>query len=148
MEAQGEARARPDVMTILAGVVATGATTAKALRANAELFDRLLAAVRAAGVAPSDLQTPALSVQPRFAPGEQDRAEHEDWPSRIVGYVAGNRKELRLRDLRCASALIEALFAAGANEVRGPTFSFADDRPQRRAAERAAVAEARAEAEN
>lgn len=55
---------------------------------------------------------------------------------------------MRLRDLSNAEPLVARLFEAGANSVRAPSFSLADDRAARRGAERAAIAEARAEAEN
>lgn len=145
VEAEGRHVSRPDTMTIGAGTVTTGATAAEAVAANNALAQRLIAAVRAAGIDPRDVRTTNFAVEPRF---ENPREEPGARPPRIVGYVVENRVQIRLRNLRDADAVISRLFEAGANSVGGPLFSLGDDREARRAAERAAVAEARAEAES
>ncbi|HEY0149295.1 MAG TPA: SIMPL domain-containing protein [Allosphingosinicella sp.] len=146
VEAEGEHLARPDVVSIQAGVVTTGRTAKEALAANAQLANRLVLAVRGAGVEPRDMQTSNLAVTPQFARDRMDRDEEEGVRS-ITGYVARNTLALRLRDLSKAADIINALFEAGANEVRGPRFSLSDPAPAIRAARLAAVAAARAEAE-
>lgn len=147
VEAEGRHMSRPDVMTIYAGTITTGTTAAEAVAANAVLAQRLIAAVRGNGIAERDVRTSNFSVRPSF---EYNRSEPgpDGKPPRITGYVVNNQIEVRLRNLANAEALIGRLFEAGANSVRGPSFSLSDDRSARRAAERAAVLEARAEAEN
>jgi uncharacterized protein YggE len=147
VEAEGRFASRPDVMTISAGTVTTGATAAEAVAANAALAQRLVAAVRGAGIEPRDVRTAHFQVEPRFEGGRNGRDEG-GLPPRIVGYVVTNNLSVRLRDLGNAEGLIARLFEAGANTVRGPVFSLADDREARRAAERHAIEEAMAEAEN
>lgn len=147
VEAEGTYLSRPDVMTLNAGTVTTGATAIEAVAANAALAQRLIAAVRSTGVDARDLRTSSFRVTPRFR-GNRDEADGEARSPIILGYVVTNDVEIRLRELARAESLIAALFAAGANSVRGPRFSLSDERPARRAAERAAIAEARAEAEN
>lgn len=146
VEAEGESLARPDVMAITTGVVTTGSTAREALAANSAMANRLLAAVRASGVEPRDVQTSQLAVTPQFA-RERGGGDEDDSVRRISGYVARNSVTLRLRDLRKAPDIINALFEAGANEVRGPSFSLQDPAPALKAARRDAVAEARAEAD-
>lgn len=148
VEAQGVYRSRPDLVEMSAGVVAAGATAREAVEANAAMAEKLVAAVRAAGIQARDVQTESLSLRPRFSSDEERRARDDGQPPRILGYVATNRLRLRLRDVSQAGNILGALFAAGANEVRGPVFSLVDDTAARRAAERVAVASARAEAEN
>ena len=150
VQAQGDHAARPDVMTITAGVVTTAASAREALSSNSALAARLVEAVRAHGIDPRDAKTAELSVQPRFEELSEDsaaRAEREGRGPRILGYVASNKLELRLRDLARAPDLIDALFSAGANNVDGPRFSLTDPAPAERLARRAAVAAARAEAD-
>ena len=142
VEAEGVSRNQPDLMEITAGVVTTGSSAREALRANSALAERLIAAVRAAGIDPRDVRTAELSVAPRLRESDDDNVR-----PRILGYVARNSLELRLRDLARASEVIDALFAAGANQVDGPRFALADAKPALREARRAAIAEARAEAE-
>lgn len=147
VEATGESRNRPDVMSIDAGVVTTGRTAKAALDANAVLANRLLDAVRAQGVAPRDVQTEELSVRPQFDKTDEERANEESRSARIVGYIATNSVALTLRDLGKAPDIVNALFEAGANNVRGPDFSLSDPAPAQRGARRAAVAAARTQAD-
>jgi hypothetical protein len=147
VEAEGEHLARPDLVGIRAGVVTTGPTAKDALAANAELANRLLTAVRAAGVQPRDIQTTNLSVTPQFAPNREEPDGEMDAVRTITGYVARNTLSLRLRDLSKASEIVNALFEAGANEVAGPRFSLSDPAPAVRAARRAAIADARLQAD-
>jgi uncharacterized protein YggE len=144
VEAEGEHLARPDVMGLEAGVVTTGRTAKEALAANATQANRLLAAVRANGVEPRDVQTSQLTVSPQFARVNGTQEDEEGF-RRITGYVARNSLALRLRDLGKAPDIINALFEAGANEVHGPSFSLSDPAPALRDARRAAVAQARLE---
>jgi uncharacterized protein YggE len=127
--------------------VTSGGTAREALASNSALANRLVAAVRAAGVPLQDVQTSELSVSPRFADirgGE--RGGPEDSRPRIIGYVARNQVELRLRDLATAPQVVQSLFENGANQVRGPSFSLSNPKPAQAMARRAAVAAASEEA--
>jgi uncharacterized protein len=147
VQAEGSELSRPDVMTISAGVVTSGASAAEALRQNSILANRMIEVVRARNVAERDVRTTSLRIVPRFE--RRPRSEDEDLETgrRIVGYVATNTVELRLRDLGRASELLDALLQAGANNVHGPSFSLSDARPARLAAQRQAVRLAREEAD-
>jgi uncharacterized protein YggE len=147
VEAEGVARSRPDVMTISAGVTTTGRSAKEALAANNVLASRLLEAVRAQGVASGDVQTEQLGVRPQFDRADENRAGDEGRAPRITGYIANNSLELRLRDLGKAGDIVSALFEAGANNVRGPTFSLSAPASANRQARAAAVAAAREEAD-
>ncbi|HEX8667712.1 MAG TPA: SIMPL domain-containing protein [Allosphingosinicella sp.] len=150
VEASGSHRSRPDVMTIRAGVVTTAPSAREALAANSALANRLLDVIRARGVEPRDAKTSELSVEPQLEELDdeaEEGAQREHRALRVLGYVARNTLELRLRDLSKAPDLIDALFAAGANSVNGPQFSLADPAPAERLARRAAVDAARLEAE-
>ena len=150
VQAHGDHASRPDVMTITAGVVTAAASAREAMAANSALASRLIEAVRAHGIDPRDARTAELSVVPRFEELSEDsveRARRQGRGPRILGYVASNKLELRLRDLARAPDLIDALFLAGANSVEGPRFSLADPGPAERLARRAAVTAARLEAD-
>lgn len=147
VESEGRHSSPPDQMTIYAGTVTTGTTAAVAVAANAALAQRLNAAVRGQGLAEADLRTSNFNLRPSFL-YNRDQPGPDAKPPVITGYVVTNQLRIRLRDLRRAEALIGRLFEAGANSVTGPSFSLSDPRNARRAAERNAVAEARAEADN
>ena len=146
VEADGEHRSRPDVMTITAGVVTTAPSAREALTANSALANRLFDVVRTKGIEPRDARTSELSVDPQLEEMSEKDEDRGRTP-RILGYVATNKLELRLRDLSKAPDIIDGLFAAGANSVQGPKFSLADPAPAQRLARRAAVAAAREEAD-
>jgi hypothetical protein len=148
IRAEGEAKSRPDMMTITAGAVSTGATAQEAMRAGTALTERMIAAIRRGGVEPRDVRTREMRVFPRFGEGENERADSEARPPRIRGYVASNALEVRFRDLNRAPEIMDALFAAGANNVDGPRFSLQDPAPAQRAAERDAIRKGVVEAEN
>jgi uncharacterized protein YggE len=143
VEAEGVSRTRPDVMEITAAVVTTGRSAREALAANSALASRLIEAVRGHGVEARDVQTAELAVDPQF---DRSDGEREDRRPRITGYIVRNRLQLRLRDLTKAPQIVDSLFTAGANEVRGPIFSLSDPRPAQSRARRAAVEAAREEA--
>ena len=64
--AQAEARRVPDVATISAGVVTQAADANAAMRDNATQMEKVMAAIRNAGVAERDIQTAGISVQPQY----------------------------------------------------------------------------------
>jgi uncharacterized protein YggE len=144
---EGKASVRPDMMALSAGVVTTGATAAAALGANNEQVARLLDAVRNSGIAVRSLKTANLEVRPRFA-GPDRRGVDDDGPARIVGFVARNTLNVELDRIATAGPLVSLMFEAGANEIAGPRFAIKDPSDARRKAERAAILDARAQADN
>ena len=147
VEARGIRPVRPDVMTVSASVVTTGATAREALDANSALARRLIEAVRARGVGARDVRTSSLRVMPTLSRREERTAETELREPRIIGYTAQNQVAVRVRELRDASTLLDSLIAAGANRIEGPRFSLSDDSSARAAARREAVRLARQQAE-
>jgi len=129
--AEGRTTRVPDVATIRAGVVAQGATAAKALSDNAAAMERVLAALRRAGVAPRDLATATVSLQPQYRYADNQ-------PPVVTGYQATNSVSVRFREVARSGAILDALVAQGANQIDGPNLSV--DKPD------AALDEARADA--
>lgn len=148
VQAEGVHLSRPDVMTITAGVVTTAATAPEAMQANNSLATRLIERVRALGVNPRDIRTQRLSLRPRFDEQQRAAADRDDREPRIIGYIASNDLELRLRDLSRAGEILAALIDAGANSVRGPQFSLSQPRPADLAAQQDAIRIARENADS
>src|SRR5690606_3529111 len=140
VSATGEARRVPDVATVSAGVVTQAADANAALRANAEQMNRLMEAVREAGIAERDIQTSDLSVSPQYHRADGQARE-------ITGYEARNTVNLTVRDIAGLGGVIDALVAAGANQVYGPNFQIGEPDEARDEARRAALDAARARAE-
>jgi uncharacterized protein len=144
VDAVGKHPSRPDMMRFEAGIVSTGRTAREATEANAALAQRLVETLRAAGVEARDVRTTTLRLTPRL---ERRRDDVEEVEPRILGYVARNALDVRVRDIRRGSAILDSLIAAGANEVNGPIFELGDDRAAIRSARTNAVAAAREEAD-
>ena len=137
---RAEARRAPDIATISAGVVTQAADGNAAMRQNAEQMNRVLAAVKAAGVAAKDVQTSGINLNPQY------RYE-ENQPPRITGYQANNTVNVKLRDVAKMGKVLDALVASGANQINGPSFGIEDPEPLYDQARLDALRAARARAE-
>ena len=132
----GSVATTPDIADLVFGVVMQGQTARAALTANATEARKIVAALRAAGIAQKDIQTQQASLEPRYTEG--DRA--------ITGYTASTQVSVVLRDLARAAATIDAAVSAGANTVFGPMLRRSNADDLYRDALRAAVADARTKA--
>lgn len=140
ISAEGHASRAPDVADLSGGVVTTAATAAGAMAATATRMTAVVAAVRRAGIAERDIQTTGLSLQPQY------KYENNQSPV-LTGYQATNSVSLRVRKLPDAGRLLDALVAAGANQISGPNFRVDAADAALDEARTAAVGTARARAE-
>ncbi len=129
--ATGISTRTPDLATIGAGVVTQATRAGDAMTANAKAMTATIASLKRAGVADRDIQTQSISLQPQYRYGDNQ-------PPVLTGYQASNRVLVRMRDLARAGGIVDALVAAGANQIDGPTLSI--EHPE------AALDEARAKA--
>lgn len=123
VSAEGRATRAPDLAVFSAGVASTGKTAGEALSANAADMNRVIAALKRAGVADRDIQTSNLSLNPVYA--EQLRlpdGRTDDTPPRITGYQVSDTVIVRQRNLAEFGKVIDTLVSAGANQVNGPSF--------------------------
>jgi uncharacterized protein YggE len=132
----GEVTLPPDIATLSIGVVTGAETATEALAQNSAAVEALLAQLAAAGVAPEDIQTSGLSVNPVWVYGDQTT------PSRITGYSATNGVAVRVSDLAGLGALLDKAVSAGANTLNGLSFGLSDSSAALDQARRAAVADA------
>ena len=126
--------AAPDRAQLSVGVESQGATAKAALTANGAEMRRVLAALRSAGA--TDLKTQSVTISARYAEAGS-----------VQGFTAQNSVSATVRDVSRAGAVIDAVVAAGANQVYGPTLTHANPAELYRQALRAAVAEARLSAQ-
>ena len=132
ISAEGHSTRTPDVASFSTGVASTGKTAAAAMAANAANMNRVIAALKAAGIADRDIQTSTLSLSPTYAERSQVvlNGQPQNLPPRITGYTANNTVAIRQRKLAEVGRVIDALVVAGANEISGP--DFAVDQPDAR----------------
>jgi uncharacterized protein len=125
----GEVRRTPDRASLTFGIQTEAATSAKALADTSVATRRLIAALKAAGVATKDLKTEHLDVSPRYDPDKIDEAR---------GYTASSTVTVSDQPLELASRIGDIAVNAGADTVSGPSLSVADrDADYRQALERA-----------
>lgn len=115
----------PDLALFQVGVSSTAPTATAALSENARKMENVIARIRSAGVAARDIQTSGISLYPQQS--EPVRGPGGRYgPQRIVGYNANNGVTVRYRKLGEVGALLDALVAAGANNINGPSFTIED----------------------
>ena len=140
INAQAEARRVPDIATLSTGVVTRATDTNAAMRENAEQMERVIAAIRKAGIAERDIQTSGVNLYPQYQ-------HHENSTPTITGYQASNTVNVTVRDIGKLGQVIDAMVAAGANQINGPSFDVEDKESAYDEARRAAVEKARGRAE-
>ena len=134
---QGTVEARPDMATLSLGVVTEGATAGEALAANNTAMAAVMARLEEVGIAPRDMQTSLLNLQPRWTEPRDGQTRPE-----IDGYIASNALTVRVRELPALGDVISAAVADGANSFDGLSFGLEEPQPVEDEARREAVAEA------
>lgn len=148
VSAQGSSTRTPDMAGYTAGVTTQGVTASEALSANSTQMNKVIAALKQAGIADRDIQTSNLSLNPVYAqPKRLPDGNYEDGPQRIVGYQATNTVSVRQRKLDGMGKVIDALVKAGANQVNGPNFMLAEPDAAQDEARVQAMKQARARAD-
>jgi uncharacterized protein len=137
----GETRVQPDEAQIMFAVETRGPTAQAAGRENAQVMDRVIAALVSAGIPRADLETRGYALHPEYAHDEGRREP------RITGYRASNQVLLRTTQLDRTGSLIDTALQAGANRMDGISFRLRDTAPAQAAALRSAVEAARASAQ-
>lgn len=131
INATGEVTRVPDLAIISAGVVSRSPTASAALQDAASRMDRVLGALKRAGVADRDIQTSNVNLNAEYRYPENQAPQ-------LVGYTATNTVTVRFRDIRNSGKILDALVSQGSNQISGP--SLVVDKPE------AALDEARSKA--
>lgn len=134
---EGSVTIVPDLAYLVFGVEMTDVDLARARRANATRMAAVLAALKALGVAETDLRTSGYQVRQEYSHPEQ----------RPAGYHVSNTILATVRDLTTLGDAIDAAVGAGANRIQSVRLDLADKADALRRAREAAVADARDKAE-
>ncbi|KPN07994.1 SIMPL domain-containing protein [Xanthomonas arboricola] len=140
VSAEAEAKRIPDIATLSAGVVTQAADGNAAMRQNAEQMSKVMAAIKAAGIADKDVQTTGINLSPQYTYKENEAPK-------INGYQASNTVSLKVRDISRLGKVLDALVAQGANDINGPSFSVDQPEPAYDEARVAALKKAQARAD-
>ena len=139
---EGRATAPPDMATIRAGVVTQSAKASEALTSNNEAMDEIMSVLEEQGIAPKNIQTSNFNVSPQYKHDDQGRRQPE-----VVGYRVTNQLRVDVHDLPKLGKILDALVAAGSNELTGISFGINDPTGLLNEARKRAVADAHSRAE-
>lgn len=140
VEGVGRVTAVPDMAEVSIGVRSEAREAARAMAAASEATAAVLATISNAGVAPEDVQTTHVGLDPRW------QHSNDGSPPRVTGYIASNMLSVRVRALDDLGGLLDAVVSAGANSVNGITFGVADRSALENEARAKAVEDAAAKA--
>ncbi len=132
----GRVRVAPDVAELRLGVSIFRPSVAEARQEAASTMANVLAAVVAADIAPPDVRTALLSVQPRYD-------YRDDKAPSLTGYEMSNAIEVTVRDLGRLVDVIDGSLRAGATSLDSLSFRLSDPVPAEREARERAMASAR-----
>ncbi|MEK7343166.1 MAG: SIMPL domain-containing protein [Pseudomonadota bacterium] len=116
----------PDVATVGTGVQTRAPTAQAAMQQNAAQTEKLIAALAKAGIAKKDIQTSGINLSAQYDYSNQDG---QPQGPRFIGYEASNQLTVTLRDIKRVGASLDAMVAAGATNINGPTFTIDDPSP-------------------
>lgn len=140
LSAYGQTKVVPDEATITLGVQTTAPVAAQAMAENAAQMTAVTTALRRAGVADKDIQTSNLSLNAQYVYNANE-------PARLTGYQASNDVTIVVEDLARLGPAVDAVTAAGANQINGISFGLKDSSAAEDQARLAAVKALRAKAE-
>lgn len=141
VQGTGQVEAAPDTLIVEGGVSVLAETAIAAAEGARVEMQRVMDALAAAGVDPSRIETTQLSIFGETVPGADRSGDAQ------LRYRARNIVRVRSPEVGQAGELIDVLVSSGVNQLMGVRFSVADTRTYREAAWRAAVADARRQAE-
>ncbi len=147
IDGHGEVAAIPDTAFVTSGVTTQGDTARSALDLNTQAMAELIAALKAAGIEPRDIQTSGFAVNPNYVYTEERDANGYSLPPKINGYQVSNSVTIRVRALETLGAVLDRAVTVGANTINGVSFSVADTTKLFAEARKLAFADAHGKAE-
>lgn len=132
IQTQQQVLGDPDKATVSAGVTTRAPTAVAAMQQNAVQMDAVLKRLKALGVPDNRVQTSGITLSPQY------QYNNGNVPPRFLGYDATNTVSIELRELGNVGPTLDALVAAGANNVNGPIWGVIDDTARRAQARKSA----------
>ncbi len=137
-----EVTVTPDICYLGFGVETEDKHSAvAAYKANASIVEAVLAAVKAQGIEPKDIQTGGLTVSPRY------RYEEKTGRQILEGYLVSHSLRVNVRDLGKVSSVLDAAVNAGATRVSNVSFTVENPKKYNQEARIEALKAARVKAE-
>ena len=138
----GEARGNPDMATVNVGVNVINSSIDAAVEESNETIARITAALKSMGIEEADIQTTNFSVWQ-----EDVYAPETGQPTGEKRYRVDSTVQINVLDVSRASEALKVAIENGANNIYGLSFGIDDTDPLAAQARAAAIADARARAE-
>jgi uncharacterized protein YggE len=110
----------PDIAQIAAGVTTQADAARDARVRNGREMAAIIEGLKAAGIAPTQLRTTEISLDPRFTRPETGRT------ATIDSYEASSSVVVTVPDVQRVSELLDLMVSLGANYINGVTFDAAE----------------------
>ncbi len=120
--------AAPDIARVGTGVTTRARSAKEAVRLNALAMQKVVDRLKTLGIAAKDIQTSNFNLNAQFT------YPNGGGSPVFAGYEASNQVSVKLREIDKVGDVLDALVAAGANNINGPTFMLDDDTAQQQAA--------------
>lgn len=114
------AQTKPDKVTVSLGVETTNAKAKTALATNSELMNKIINALKIAGVSENETSTSSFTITPN-----RDYTIDKD-QGKLVGFAVSNSIQIDSYNVNDSSEWIDISVASGANNVNNIYFSVSD----------------------
>ncbi|MBV9178117.1 MAG: SIMPL domain-containing protein [Nitrososphaeraceae archaeon] len=116
-------RVKPDKVMLTIGVETNNKTADAALVANSKIMNKVIDALKTAGVKENETSTSSLSIFPNY-----NYSRPSDTVGKITGFTVSNLIQIQSMNIRNVSRWIDMAVAAGANTVNSVDFTLSDKR--------------------
>lgn len=113
---------KPDRVTVSLGVETTNSTAEEALASNSDLMNKVLNALKAAGVQENETSTSTFSITPNY------NFSADTNEGRLIGFTVSNSIQIQSGNIENVSKWIDTAVTSGANNVNSIFFSLSDSK--------------------
>ena len=114
---------KPDKVILTVGVETNNKTANAALVANSKIMNKVIDALKTAGVKENETSTSSLSISPNY-----NYSRPSDTVGKITGFTVSNLIQIQSMNIRNVSSWIDTAIASGANTVNSVDFILSDKR--------------------
>lgn len=113
---------KPDKVTVSLGVETTNSTAQVALASNSDLMNKVLNALKAAGVQENETSTSTFSITPNY------NYSADTNEGRLIGFTVSNSIQIQSGNIENVSKWIDTAVTSGANNVNSIYFSLSESK--------------------
>jgi uncharacterized protein len=111
---------KPDKVTVSLGVETTNSTAQVALASNSDLMNKVLNALKAAGVQENETSTSTFNITPNY------NFSADTNEGRLIGFTVSNSIQIQSGNIENVSKWIDTAVTSGANNVNSIYFSLSE----------------------